>query len=1080
MLEALKRPDLGWSDRRPIQLTKDIVLTKTLVISSPIHIIGDCSSNYESRCIITSRAEVPLLHISGPAAFVRLHSLDLAGGTGNFTLAGALTASDSAIVELDHCSISRNTVSGLRVNPTAFVTARSLSVGGNSASNCGGGIILSGGKLHLQSSTVTGNVAPSGGGVCVVDGGRLTAAGRTSLRGNRLSNIVSTNKEEEVGKENDNNYNNYNERAAATESVDLYFQGMSIDSTSVYFESIPRSDQLLTGGGGKILPLHELKNIEDVLPDDQLVGALTKITIPPFISTALSNKEEYNVNGDEGEADETGNEGRSLQQIPASFFAPVGGGEGDTPTTPTNPTTTTTPTTVPTTATTIPSSMLSGGGTSAGDTISLGGSTTAPTVSSTDFKEVAGDIEFAHAIEDGFQYIRLVGHVVLSDKFNLGQGKALLPPIKGSITVVGACKAPFSGKCLIDGQGLGPLIFADNAAFAPGVNIKFENVIFKNGLSRVDGGGAISNSGRMWMEFNNVDFVQNSAPQGGALNLVEGATGKFNNVNFIKNAAATDGSGNGLGGAVLLTGAAMFTNSVFEGNTALQGGAVAIGGSSTGVGFEQVTFKDNAAEIFGNDVYAESWVQTGIYFDPFPTEAQVYTSTKQIQPLGGMPPLPPRIYSTSPPRSPVIRGPPPGPPPPPNPDDWVYTEDELWDALYVGNSTITIAAHIMFSPGGKFSSNPPPPIESEVNVFSNCAGYMGRCIIDMKGSQFPIFTVNQNAILNVRGVRFLNAATLADGGVVQLINPKRVIFNSCEFVGCLAANGGAVAIKGGASADIHFNDCLFTMNTADLNGGAVAITGGSAFFSDCKFDKNRAKSGGAISLGPMSKAFILDANFTGNSASDWGDDIFMATPMGSTIYANQWPFETVASVFPKQADVKWYFSPPPAPPSPPSPPPGFVRKPLPNLINPPGRVKQPPPSPPNPPPNPPPRPPSPPYDHMIKPPPVHWELLYGSLLMVVIAFSLGCCLWNHKKLLPRIEDPEELKARLEGTYQGSSDEEEDEDGRYRMGNAAAAFGRGEEVEVVTEPWPFGTARFRRRGQQEEQQQQVEQQQQDSL
>jgi len=1079
---------LGWSDRRPIQLTKDIVLTYTLAISSPIQIIGDCSSNDESRCTITSRAEVPLLHVSGPAAFVRLHSLDLAGGTGNFTLAGALTVSDSAIVELDHCSISRNTESGLKVNPTAFISARSLSVGGNSASNCGGGIIVSGGKLHLQSSTVTGNVAPSGGGVCVVHGGRLTAADKTSLRGNRLSSITSRTDEVE-GKENANNNDDDDASvaaasvaaasvAAAAESADLYFQGMQIDGTSVYFESIPRSDQLLTGGGGKILPLHELKNIEDVMPDDQLVGALSKITISPIISTA---KEEHTMNGDDGEENEAGNEGRLLQQIPASFFVPVGSGGGDTATpTPSTPTTTTT--TVPATATTIPSSMLSGGGIlSAGDTISLGGSTTAPTVSSADFKEVAGDIEFAHAIEDGFQYIRLVGHVVLSDKFNLGQGKALLPPIKGSITVVGACKAPFSGKCLIDGQGLGRLIYADNAAFAPGVNIKFENVIFKNGLSRAEGGGAISNSGRMWMEFNNVDFVQNSAPQGGALNMVEGATGTFNNVNFIKNAAATDGSGNGLGGAVLLTGAGMFSNSVFEGNTALQGGAVAIGGSSTGVGFDQVTFKDNAAEIFGNDVYAESWVQTGIYFNPFPTEAQVYTSTKQIQSLGGMPPLPPRTYSTAPPRSPIIRGPPPGPPPPPNPDDWVYTEDELWDALYVGNSTITIAAHIMFSPGGKFSSNPPPPIESEVNVLSNCAGYMGRCIIDMKGSQFPIFMVNQNAILHVRGVRFLNAATLADGGVVQLINPKRVIFDNCEFVGCLAANGGVVAIKGGASADIHFNNCLFTMNTADLNGGAVAITGGSAFFSDCKFDKNRAKSGGAISLGPMSKAFILDANFTGNSASDWGNDIFMATPMGSTIYANQWPFETVASVFPKQADVKWYFSPPPAPPSPPSPPPGFVRKPLPILINPPGRVKQPPPSPPNPPPNPPPRPPSPPYDHMIKPAPIHWELLYGSLLMVVIALSLGCCLWNHKKLLPRIEDPEELKARLEGTYQGTSDEEEDEDGRYKMGNAAAAFGRGEEVEVVTEPWPFGTARFRRRGQQEEQQQQVEhQQQQDSL
>jgi hypothetical protein len=200
-----------------------------------------------------------------------------------------------------------------------------------------------------------------------------------------------------------------------------------------------------------------------------------------------------------------------------------------------------------------------------------------------------------------------------------------------------------------------------------------------------------------------------------------------------------------------------------------------------------------------------------------------------------------------------------------------------------------------------------------------------------------------------------------------------------------------------------------------MNGGAVQLVGASAFFDRCDFFQNKAMSGGAVALGPLSKAFMLDTNYTGNRASNWGQDIFLSTPVGSTIYTNRWPPERLGKVFPRQADIKWYYAPPPAPEAPPSPPPAFRRAPYPPPLadQPPARVKQPPPSPPRPPPNPPPAPPSPPMEHLVKEFAIPWGVIVmaGFLLLTVIGISCAACC--HRRLLPRIEDPDKLRRALE-------------------------------------------------------------------
>lgn len=164
------------------------------------------------------------------------------------------------------------------------------------------------------------------------------------------------------------------------------------------------------------------------------------------------------------------------------------------------------------------------------------------------------------------------------------------------------------------------------------------------------------------------------------------------------------------------------------------------------------------------------------------------------------------------------------------------------------------------------------------------------------------------------------------------------------------------------------------------------MVGSTVEFDDTSFYLNQASSGGAIAMGPGSTAFILSSNFTSNKARKWGADVFLTTPVGSKVYLNRWPPESVAKFFPPQTNIEEFRAPPPMAPYPPSPPPGFKRAsyPPPGPL-PPKRVKQPPPSPPNPPPFPPPNPPSPPMDYLVKDPPISAFDLVMDLLIRLIA-----------------------------------------------------------------------------------------------
>ena len=380
------------------------------------------------------------------------------------------------------------------------------------------------------------------------------------------------------------------------------------------------------------------------------------------------------------------------------------------------------------------------------------------------------------------------------------------------------------------------------------------------------------------------------------------------------------------------------------------------------------------------------------------------------------PPLPPA------PPSP----PPPAPPGPPNPKTWIYNEEQLWDALNEGNSTIVLGAHIQFGKQGRWALGPPPTIISSVEIVSKCTGYGETCIIDLSGSRFPLLDVRPGAFIKVSNVRIINGATMENGGAVRLNDPGEALFDSCDFIGNYAVNGGAITIKSSLPTGIEFENCKFGLNFADENGGAVYSVGAAVKFKDSSFYLNRAKSGGAIALGPVSTLMLVNGNFTRNKASKWGTDIFLATTVGSVVYMNQWPPETAAKIYPMQSDVKWYYAPPPVPPAPPSPallefkrapypPPGPL---------PPFRIKASPPSPPSPPPFPPPRPPSPPMDVLIRTTPFMWKPFFVGIVLILAMIGLVLCAVYNRRILPTIEDPDELAARLAGEYVPPSDEDD--------------------------------------------------------
>ncbi|KAI3424151.1 hypothetical protein D9Q98_009511 [Chlorella vulgaris] len=1018
---ALAVGDLGWRDRRALHLNADIHLTTLLTISAPVRLHGACTDAAGSArpCVLSGTASsagagTPLLHISGPAALAQLSNLELVGGVGAGSLAGALTASNHSIAELVGVRLAGNTAAaggGARVDTHAQLSLTRCFVEDNSAQQGGGGIFAHSGSLHLDRTTVQGNRAGEGAGISLSGGSRLTATG-CSLGGNLL---LGSSEGPEAG-------------------ADLLV--VDGDNSAAYLDPLPEHGEVSVRGGklrrmslltdtsadADASRLHHVWDAQEAilpgkLPKQQQVRRQPQRQPAgqPTAEEAVQLKQRSKMSADERTVVDwmwrVGRAESSEIAVAAAAGRAQAKQKDEQPRS---------------------SRKLK----------------QAYTVGVTTEKELAD------AISSKERYIRLDAHIGLTGAF---KGlMSVLPPIKASVTITGNCNNQiFGGLCLLDAKSLDRIIHVDNSIFAPSFFVTFENIRFTGG-SASGLGGAFFNQGRMQAEFNNCQFVGNSATNGaGAVSLADGAIGLFNKVLFQDNVAQF-----GAGGAAYLTSNAGFTLVEFQANTAPSGGAVAVGQSSSGIYFNGCTFNGNSADVFGSDVYMESWVATPAYFNPFPTSAQVYPSSVTV-PYSSFTSWPALPLFTSPPPSPPSppRPPPPSPPSPPNPATWVYTEDELWDALAAGNNTITLGAHIQMASGGRWWGGPPPSIIFPLTVVAQCAGFGSKCIIDMNGAPNPLFLIQQNALFSASNVRVLNGATMGNGGAVQVSGLiQGATFDSCDFMSNIATDGGAVNVQG--SSKVVFSNCAFGVNVADNLGGAVKTVGANVTFARSTFYQNRAAQGGAIALGPMSNIVLITSNFSDNRASKttpaegaWGEDIFIAAPAGSSIALNQLPPESVAKIFPRSSNTLQYSVPPPMPSPPTINAPPFQRPPFPAPVaQPPARVRSSPPSPPNPPPRPPPGPPSPPLGIYTKGTPILWApIAVGGLLLAFLVFFIVvlCC---HRRILPKLEKPNELEKRLRGEYEPSDSEEEE----MSVGDPTQS-----EIQVTLEGY-YGTARFRRK------------------
>ena len=557
---ALANPALGWRDQRTIQLTDSIYLNESITLSNPIRIEGNCISNENGRCLVKATAGDALFYATGPAALVTLANLELKFGHGSGEMGGAVTASNYSQVDITSCVLTGNSaLSGgaIMIAPHAHVNVINSVVADNVALKHGGGIGVSrGGSVHLENSLVANNEASWGGGVHLNAGSVLTAVQSTvqsnSLTKERKRKSAKAQRKEFLAGASVSEDGNINGADIVLEK-ELLGQSGAFLYSEAFFRPLPAENETFVAGG----KLRDLKHFHGRLPNGDSVpfdvdfGLPVDAPMDDYIP-GIQSRDASRIEHDAPKSLDLGGSRKNEANILSSEISPF-------------------------------------------SRRALQQSFDIP--SGARVVEATSEEDFAKAILGKERYINLTGHIILS---GLQKGdKALLPSIKASLTVDGNCpQKPYGGKCLLNGQGLGAILFADNSAFTPGMEIVLKNIIFLNGQSSGGTGGALANKGAFSIAFIDCDFVNNAAGSGGAVALIEGAFSIFSNCTFTDNAAATDGSGPGTGGAVLLTGSAGFTRCSFKNNVANNGGAIGVGGSSQGIFFEDCTFEVNAMISF--------------------------------------------------------------------------------------------------------------------------------------------------------------------------------------------------------------------------------------------------------------------------------------------------------------------------------------------------------------------------------------------------------------------------------------------------------------------------------------------------
>lgn len=166
----------------------------------------------------------------------------------------------------------------------------------------------------------------------------------------------------------------------------------------------------------------------------------------------------------------------------------------------------------------------------------------------------------------------------------------------------------------------------------------------------------------------------------------------------------------------------------------------------------------------------------------------------------------------------------------------------------------------------------------------------------------PAILANQNAIINIDGVKFVNHVSTGNGSVIRAggkylnqakLNISNAVFDgnstsgqggvmyaqhattvitNCQFLNNSSTNiGGAIYLENYSTTTV--TGSTFTGNTATNNGGAFMLAcdandGYGLTVENCSFSANSSKQGGAIYAWKETGLTLDGCSFSGNTAAD--------------------------------------------------------------------------------------------------------------------------------------------------------------------------------------------------------------------
>ena len=404
-------------------------------------------------------------------------------------------------------------------------------------------------------------------------------------------------------------------------------------------------------------------------------------------------------------------------------------------------------------------------------------------------------------------------------------------------------------------------------------------------------GGAIENSGILVVDGST--FKGNTAYEAGAIDNYGGNVTISGISKFIGNSATTSaGAIYNTGGATLNINGTTTENTLFDGNSAANGGAVFNAGTMTQT---YGTYQNNTATSYGGAIYSSSSTGTA----SLTLNGTTFDNNSAVS--GGA------IIAASNTNLTVQSG-----------SEFTNnkatgTDTSVGGAIYGNSNSNIIVDNSDFSDNSTvYGGGAIAVINSDLTVRNN-SKFIGNTVTagDGGGAIYVTIKNSGSSSLSVKDTEFYRNSSASLGGAITTVDGinSTVIIDNVIFGDGTLANAN-VAATGGAywagentniiNSEFNYNKSSSTAATGNTGGGALFVGGGSdAVVINTKFTNNVSASvGGAIATRPVgssgdSSLYItgdgtVNTAFTGNTAGAGGGAIWteVATVIANTNFTN--------------------------------------------------------------------------------------------------------------------------------------------------------------------------------------------------